>query len=118
MTNSKKNLRSRNFGGMYNVAVIGATGNVGRKILDYLHERKFSVNNISAFASYKSVGKQVHFGDDNLIAVSRNGCSEHRAHAKSRSPRRKSEVNKSNSCFIFLATRAIGAMKKLVRKCW
>ena len=43
----------------YNIAVVGATGNVGREILAILEERKFPINNIFALASNKSVGKQV-----------------------------------------------------------
>ena len=50
----------------YNIAVVGATGNVGREILDILIERKFPVNSIYAVASEQSVGKKVSFGDDVL----------------------------------------------------
>lgn len=50
----------------YNIAVVGATGNVGREILEILAERKFAVNKVYALASEKSVGKKVSFGDDVL----------------------------------------------------
>lgn len=50
----------------YNVAVVGATGNVGREVLNILAERNFPVNNLYALASEKSKGKQVSFGDDIL----------------------------------------------------
>jgi aspartate-semialdehyde dehydrogenase len=50
----------------YVIAVIGATGNVGREILNKLSERQFPVGQIIAVASYKSVGKQVSFGDDTI----------------------------------------------------
>ena len=50
----------------YNLAVVGATGNVGREILKILAERNFPVTNIYALASRKSVGKEVSFGDDVL----------------------------------------------------
>jgi len=50
----------------YNIAVVGATGNVGREILDILVERKFPVNAVYAVASEQSVGKKVSFGDDLL----------------------------------------------------
>ena len=38
----------------YNIAIIGATGNVGREILNIIEERKFPYNNIFALASDKS----------------------------------------------------------------
>lgn len=48
----------------YNVAVVGATGNVGRELLHILAERKFPINNIYALASENSLGKKISFGDD------------------------------------------------------
>jgi aspartate-semialdehyde dehydrogenase len=50
----------------YKVAVIGATGNVGREVLTNLHEREFPVKTLIPVASGDSVGKQVSFGDDTL----------------------------------------------------
>ena len=50
----------------YVIAVIGATGNVGREVLNYLAERKFPISEVFAIASPESVGKQVTFGDDTL----------------------------------------------------
>lgn len=47
----------------YNVAVIGATGNVGREVLNILAEKKFPIDKITAFASANSVGRSVSFGD-------------------------------------------------------
>ncbi len=47
----------------YNVAVVGATGNVGREMLNILHERKFPVDEIHAIASRRSLGVDVSFGD-------------------------------------------------------
>lgn len=47
----------------YNVAVIGATGNVGREVLNILAEKKFPIDKITAFASANSVGRAVSFGD-------------------------------------------------------
>lgn len=47
----------------YNVAVIGATGNVGYNVLSILAERHFPINNVFAIASKKSVPQQVSFGD-------------------------------------------------------
>ena len=42
---------------MYNVAVVGATGNVGRKFLEILEERNFPINELYLFASKRSAGK-------------------------------------------------------------
>lgn len=52
-----------------NIAVIGATGNVGREVLNILSERNFPVGNIFAVASNQSKHKQVSFGDDTLNVV-------------------------------------------------
>lgn len=53
----------------YKVAVVGATGNVGRAILEILHERRFPVSEVVALASKSSVGKEVSFGDEELLKV-------------------------------------------------
>lgn len=50
----------------YKVAVVGATGNVGREMLDILSERQFPVSEVVALASSRSVGKEVSFGDVDL----------------------------------------------------
>lgn len=50
----------------YKIAVVGATGNVGREMLATLHERAFPVSDVVALASARSVGKEVSFGDTNL----------------------------------------------------
>ncbi|MEQ1650035.1 MAG: aspartate-semialdehyde dehydrogenase [Hyphomicrobiaceae bacterium] len=50
----------------YNVAVVGATGNVGREMLDIIAERGFPVNEVHAVASRRSLGKEVSFGDKTL----------------------------------------------------
>jgi aspartate-semialdehyde dehydrogenase len=47
----------------YRVAVVGATGNVGREMLAILEEVKFPVDEIFAVASRKSIGVEVSFGD-------------------------------------------------------
>jgi len=47
----------------YRVAVVGATGNVGREMLNILEEVKFPVDKIHAIASRKSIGVEVNFGD-------------------------------------------------------
>ena len=54
----------------YNVAVVGATGAVGREMLQTLFERKFPIKNIYALASRSSVGKEVSFGDNKILKVS------------------------------------------------
>ncbi len=50
----------------YRVAVVGATGNVGREMLNILDERQFPVTEVIALASKRSVGREVSFGDKNL----------------------------------------------------
>ena len=50
----------------WKVAVVGATGNVGREMLNILAEREFPVSEVVALASRKSVGKEVSFGDNTL----------------------------------------------------
>jgi len=50
----------------YNVAVVGATGNVGREMLNILDEREFPVNEVFAIASRRSTGVEVSFGDKTL----------------------------------------------------
>jgi len=47
----------------YKVAVVGATGNVGREMLNILAEREFPVDEIHAIASRRSLGVEVSFGD-------------------------------------------------------
>src|ERR671917_373579 len=52
----------------YKVAVVGATGNVGREMLDILAERAFPVDEVVALASRRSQGVEVSFGDRTLKA--------------------------------------------------
>ena len=47
----------------YNVAVVGATGNVGREMLNILAERLFPADEVVALASRRSVGTEVSYGD-------------------------------------------------------
>lgn len=49
------------------IAVAGATGNVGREILNLLAERKFPADEVVALASRNSVGKQVSYGNNTLV---------------------------------------------------
>lgn len=50
----------------YRVVVAGATGNVGREMLNILAERQFPVDEIAALASRKSLGTEVSFGDKTI----------------------------------------------------
>ncbi len=52
----------------YKIAVVGATGNVGREMLNILAEREFPVDEIVALASRKSMGTEISFGDRTLKA--------------------------------------------------
>jgi len=52
------------------IAVVGATGNVGREILNILDERKFPASEVVALASRNSVGKKVSYGDKELSVQS------------------------------------------------
>lgn len=54
---------------MVKVAVVGATGNVGREMLQTLAERNFPVDEVYALASSKSVGKEVSFGEEKVLKV-------------------------------------------------
>lgn len=50
----------------YKVAVVGATGNVGREMLNILHEREFPASEVVALASRRSLGQEVTFGDKTI----------------------------------------------------
>ena len=52
----------------YRVAVVGATGSVGREMMVILEELRFPVDEIYAVASRKSIGMEVNFGDKVLYA--------------------------------------------------
>jgi aspartate-semialdehyde dehydrogenase len=53
----------------YRIAVVGATGAVGREIIKTLHERRFPVSELVALASARSVGQQISFGDKQILQV-------------------------------------------------
>ena len=53
----------------YKVAVVGATGNVGREMLSVLAARSFPVSEVYAVASARSAGREVSFGDDQVLKV-------------------------------------------------
>src|SRR5665213_2462714 len=50
----------------YKVALVGATGNVGREMLNILDERKFPADEVVALASRRIMGVEVSFGDATL----------------------------------------------------
>ena len=53
----------------FKVAVVGATGNVGREILQILAEREFPADDVVALASSRSVGREVSFGEDDVLPI-------------------------------------------------
>ena len=54
---------------LYSVAVVGATGNVGREALSILAERGFPAKKVVALASHRSVGKEISYGEDDILKV-------------------------------------------------
>jgi aspartate-semialdehyde dehydrogenase len=52
---------------MYNLAIVGATGAVGKKLLQVLNERNFPIRNIHFFASSRSEGKTINFQNKNIV---------------------------------------------------
>src|SRR5258708_2383479 len=50
----------------FKVAVVGATGNVGREMLEILAERRFPADEVVALASRKSMGVEVSYGEKTL----------------------------------------------------
>ena len=51
----------------FNIVIVGATGNVGREILNILDARNFPYNNIFALASSKSEGQKITYGNDKEV---------------------------------------------------
>jgi aspartate-semialdehyde dehydrogenase len=56
----------------YRVAVVGATGNVGREMLAILAEREFPVDEVAAVASPRSTGMEVEFGETGKMLKCKN----------------------------------------------
>ncbi|MFC3097591.1 aspartate-semialdehyde dehydrogenase [Alteraurantiacibacter palmitatis] len=56
----------------YRVAVVGATGNVGREMLAILAEREFPMDEVAAVASSRSVGSEVELGDTGKMLKCQN----------------------------------------------
>ena len=53
----------------YKVAVVGATGNVGREVLAIMEERQFPADTVVALASSRSIGAEVSYGDHKTLKV-------------------------------------------------
>jgi aspartate-semialdehyde dehydrogenase len=53
----------------FRVAVVGATGNVGREMLNILAERQFPVKDVIPLASERSNGSEISFGEDEVLKV-------------------------------------------------
>src|ERR1700730_1266743 len=58
----------------YKVAVVGATGNVGRQMMEILAERSFPIDEVVALASRRSLGTEVSFGDKTLKVRALEHC--------------------------------------------
>ena len=56
----------------YRVAVVGATGNVGREMMQVLAERGFPCDEVAAVASSRSQGTEVEFGDTGKMLKCKN----------------------------------------------
>lgn len=56
----------------YRIAVVGATGNVGREMLAILAEREFPLDEVAAVASSRSHGSEVEFGDSGKMLKCQN----------------------------------------------
>jgi aspartate-semialdehyde dehydrogenase len=55
---------------MYNIAIVGATGVVGKKMLQVLKTRNFPIKNLKLFASKRSLGKKIQFdGEDFAVGI-------------------------------------------------
>ncbi len=51
----------------YKIAVVGATGVVGREMLNILSEREFDINEVVPLASSRSLGKEVSYGEERIL---------------------------------------------------
>ena len=56
----------------YRVAVVGATGNVGREMLNILAEREFPADEVAAVASSRSTGSEIEFGESGRMLKCKN----------------------------------------------
>ncbi len=53
----------------YKVAIVGATGNVGREVLQIMSERDFPATEVVALASSRSEGREISYGEDKILKV-------------------------------------------------
>ena len=53
----------------YRVAVVGATGAVGREMLQTLAERNFPADKVTALASSRSAGREVSYGEEEVLTI-------------------------------------------------
>lgn len=53
----------------YKIAVVGATGNVGRELLNMIDERNFPADEVVALASSRSVGQEVSLGEGDVLKI-------------------------------------------------
>src|SRR5262245_2141377 len=53
----------------HKIAIVGATGNVGRAMLSILAERSVPLENVQAVASERSVGREVSYGEIGILTV-------------------------------------------------
>ena len=49
-----------------NIAIVGATGNVGRKIIEVLEKKELFIDNLYLVASSKSAGSKIKFKEKNM----------------------------------------------------
>ena len=49
-----------------NIGIVGATGNVGRKIIEVIHKKEISIDSLYFIASSKSAGSVLEFGDKEI----------------------------------------------------
>ena len=59
----------------YNVAIVGATGLVGRVLISVLEEYDFPVDKLSLFASKNSVGKKMYYRGEDILVEELNDLS-------------------------------------------
>jgi len=64
----------------YNVAVLGATGLVGRQIIETLEDRKFPVDQLFLLASIRSVGEDIKFRGETIEVQDVAGFNFSQAH--------------------------------------
>ena len=52
-----------------NIAIVGATGNVGRKLIEVLEKKNFPISELFLIASSKSVGKKINYNDKEHLVI-------------------------------------------------